>query len=102
MGSGTLTALLLGAILLAPAASLAQADAGACGDESRACEVGEGGTRPRGPAGGESALPGAGRLLFFWGRGCPHCEDARPFVDRVERDHPALRVERIEVRRNPA
>lgn len=38
-------------------------------------------------------------LEFFWGVGCPHCEDAKPFVDRLERE-PGLRVLRWEVRRN--
>jgi thiol-disulfide isomerase/thioredoxin len=40
-------------------------------------------------------------LEFFWGIGCPHCADAEPFVDRLERETPGLRVERIEVRQDP-
>ena len=41
-------------------------------------------------------------LLFFWGVGCPHCEQAKPFVNRLEAERPALAVERIEVRKDPA
>jgi len=40
-------------------------------------------------------------LLFFWGVGCPHCEEAKPFVDALAKEHPRLRVEAIEVRRDP-
>lgn len=41
-----------------------------------------------------------GMLLFFWGVGCPHCEDARPFVTKLPAEYPKLRVEAVEVRRN--
>jgi thiol-disulfide isomerase/thioredoxin len=41
-------------------------------------------------------------LLFFWGVGCPHCEEAKPFVDALEKEEPRLRVERIEVRADAA
>lgn len=37
-------------------------------------------------------------LMFFWGQGCPHCEQAKPFVERLVVERPGLRVERIEVR----
>jgi thiol-disulfide isomerase/thioredoxin len=40
-------------------------------------------------------------LLFFWGVGCPHCEEARPAIESLAREHPRLRVEPIEVRRDP-
>ncbi len=39
-------------------------------------------------------------LLFFWGVGCPHCEEARPLVDALAREEPRLRVEAIEVRQD--
>lgn len=45
--------------------------------------------------------PTAVVLVFFWGVGCPHCEEAKPFVDALEREETRLRVERIEVRRDP-
>ena len=40
-------------------------------------------------------------LLFFWGVGCPHCEEAKPFVARLPREYPRLDVESIEIRRDP-
>jgi thiol-disulfide isomerase/thioredoxin len=44
---------------------------------------------------------GGANLLFFWGTGCAHCEEARPFVERLARERPELRVHAIEVRRDP-
>lgn len=43
----------------------------------------------------------AGTLLFFWGVGCPHCEEAKPFIEQLKQEHPSLQVESIEVRRDP-
>jgi len=40
-------------------------------------------------------------LLFFWGVGCPHCEDAKPLLDAIAKEQPRLRVEAIEVRKDP-
>ena len=40
-------------------------------------------------------------LVFFWGVGCPHCEEAKPFVDTLERERPDLRVVRVESRKDP-
>lgn len=55
----------------------------------------------------ELAAPLSGRdasapvtLLFFWGVGCPHCEEARPLVDALAKENPRLRIESIEVRRD--
>src|SRR5690606_37920423 len=71
----------------------------------------------RGPAPGASALapadsgaaaaaPLAERsrvtLHFFWAVGCPHCEQAKPFLERLRRQRPGLVVEAIEVRQDPA
>lgn len=36
-------------------------------------------------------------LYFFWGEGCPHCSQAKPFLKELERKYPALRVESCEV-----
>lgn len=41
-------------------------------------------------------------LLFFWGVGCPHCEEAKPFVKKLERERPRLGVESIEVKQDRA
>lgn len=51
------------------------------------------------PASLPAALP---PLLFFWGVGCPHCEEAKPLVGELERQGGDLRIERIEVRQDPA
>jgi thiol-disulfide isomerase/thioredoxin len=42
-----------------------------------------------------------GNLLFFWGIGCPHCEQAKPFVRRLVGEFSQLRIESIEIRRDP-
>jgi thiol-disulfide isomerase/thioredoxin len=64
-------------------------------------------TGTRAPAG----TPDAGRatppparavLTFFWGVGCPHCDEAKPFVAALAREHPDLVVESVEVRRDAA
>lgn len=44
----------------------------------------------------------ATQLTFYWGVGCPHCEEASPFLEALEREQPALRVTRLEVRRDAA
>jgi thiol-disulfide isomerase/thioredoxin len=41
-------------------------------------------------------------LSFFWGVGCPHCEEARPFLEQLQRERPELRVEATEVRNDAA
>jgi hypothetical protein len=40
-------------------------------------------------------------LQYFWGVGCPHCEEAKPFVESIEKKDRDLRVERWEVRKDP-
>lgn len=46
----------------------------------------------------KTTSPGDPRVLrYFWGVGCPHCERARPVIDRLEREFPHLVVERYEV-----
>lgn len=49
----------------------------------------------------DAGVPQAATLVFFWGAGCPHCEEAKPFLDTLEKEEPRLRVERVEVRRDP-
>ncbi len=44
----------------------------------------------------------AARLEVFWGIGCPHCEAARPAVATIASENPALTVEWVEVRQDPA
>lgn len=49
------------------------------------------------------AEPRRGRLtlVFFWGEGCPHCDRAKPFVERLVRERPGMSLERVEVRKDP-
>ncbi|MBK9259851.1 MAG: thioredoxin family protein [Polyangiaceae bacterium] len=39
-------------------------------------------------------------LFFFWGIGCPHCEEAKPAVEALAKERPDLRIESIEIRQN--
>jgi hypothetical protein len=41
-------------------------------------------------------------LQFFWGVGCPHCEEAKVFLEQLKRERSPLSVEAIEVRNDPA
>ncbi|MFO0640882.1 MAG: thioredoxin family protein [Polyangiaceae bacterium] len=72
--------------------SCADASAGLCADEPG----------PMVPPSDAGARPpsAAFELVFFWGVGCPHCEEAKPFVDTLEREHPGLRVVRVESRKD--
>src|SRR5690606_54382 len=42
----------------------------------------------------------SGTLLFFWGVGCPHCEEAKPFISELPTEFSKLRIESIEVRKS--
>lgn len=48
----------------------------------------------------DGGVSGDGVVLFFWGEGCPHCEEARPVVARLAAEVAGLRVETLEVRRD--
>jgi hypothetical protein len=37
------------------------------------------------------------QIYFFWSKRCPHCLQALPFVQRLERDHPWLEVHSLEL-----
>lgn len=41
-------------------------------------------------------------MVFFWGVGCPHCERAKPALDRLAREDRSLTIERVEVRESAA
>jgi len=41
-------------------------------------------------------------MLFFWGVGCPHCERAKPFVRKLDRERADLRVSWWEVKKDEA
>jgi thiol-disulfide isomerase/thioredoxin len=36
-------------------------------------------------------------LYFFWGQGCPHCLQEKPFLDHLEKKYPGLKIRRLEV-----
>jgi thiol-disulfide isomerase/thioredoxin len=49
------------------------------------------------------ALPAAGadvEVHLFWAIGCPHCERAIEFLDRVAADNPNVRLHKLEVTRS--
>lgn len=51
------------------------------------------------------ALPAAAaqaEVHLFWGIGCPHCERAIEFVDRLAQANPGVRVHKLEVSRSRA
>ncbi|MBT0663083.1 hypothetical protein KI809_02115 [Geobacter pelophilus] len=39
-------------------------------------------------------------IYFFWGNGCPHCEEERQFLDELRRVHPYLEIWDYEVWHN--
>jgi hypothetical protein len=84
-------ALVLALALWSP--SLAEEEAPTCGP-AEVCPPPAG---EKGPPRAAAPPPG---LTVYWGVGCPHCEEARPFVERLAAE--GLRVEWIEVRRDPA
>jgi hypothetical protein len=70
---------------------------GACGaDAPPGVACGEPpGAAPEGPAASGASL------TVFWGVGCPHCEEARPFVERLAREQ-GVPVEWVEIRGDAA
>jgi thiol-disulfide isomerase/thioredoxin len=48
--------------------------------------------------GAEPALAGEPTTVyFFWGDGCPHCDEEKPFLERMEEKYSELEVEMMEV-----
>jgi thiol-disulfide isomerase/thioredoxin len=39
-------------------------------------------------------------IYFFWGKGCPHCEDERRFLEQMKGSHPSLEIRDYEVWHN--
>lgn len=54
------------------------------------------------PASAPSEPTAPGKLVFFWGHGCSHCERAKEFVARLHDRRPTLEIESVEVRDDPA
>jgi thiol-disulfide isomerase/thioredoxin len=74
-----------------PFASGCVEDAGSSAQPSTSAE-------PRAPTPGSVEQAA---LVVFWGVGCPHCEEARPFVEGLKRETPGLTVEWVEIRQDP-
>ncbi|NTV48786.1 MAG: hypothetical protein HGB32_09795 [Geobacteraceae bacterium] len=36
-------------------------------------------------------------VYFFWGKGCPHCEEEKKFLDELQRGQPSLEIREYEV-----
>lgn len=86
--------LALAALLCAAAPAPGEQAGGTCGvDEGPACT-------PSPPVSAPAAPGPAAALTFYWGVGCPRCEEAAPFLDALAREHPGLRISRVEVRRD--
>ena len=93
-------AVLAFALLAMAMAGVARAQ-GVCAPGSRGeCDTADAGVEQTAPDAAPRP-PGqrAVHLVFFWGVGCPHCEEAMPFVARLESAE-GVAVERIEVRRS--
>lgn len=39
-------------------------------------------------------------LYFFYGDGCPHCSNAKPFLERLKSEYPNLNVKSYEIYKN--
>ncbi|HSD41487.1 MAG TPA: hypothetical protein VLD36_06435 [Burkholderiales bacterium] len=52
------------------------------------------------PAPSDSASKGGVDVYLFWALGCPHCERAAAFLDRLEKEDARLRVHRLEITRD--
>ena len=39
-------------------------------------------------------------VYYFWGEGCPHCAEAKPFLERLSSGHPELEIRSYEIFKN--
>jgi thiol-disulfide isomerase/thioredoxin len=44
--------------------------------------------------------PSPATIYYFWGDGCPHCEDIRPFMDNITQKYPDANIQILEVWKN--
>jgi len=97
--SRALSYLLFGALLTLAPPRAARAEE-TCPPAGSSCAPSASPQAPGPRADAQDADQGAPRLVFYWGVGCRHCEEARPFVDSLARE--GVAVERVEVRGDPA
>lgn len=45
----------------------------------------------------QAQAPTSVYVYFFWGDGCPHCAEEKPFLQRLEQMYPSIKVENFEV-----
>ncbi|MEM7818746.1 MAG: thioredoxin family protein [Candidatus Aenigmatarchaeota archaeon] len=50
---------------------------------------------------GKVISPGKICVYFFWGQGCPHCAEEKPFLDELKKKYPNLEVYDFEVYYHP-
>ena len=36
-------------------------------------------------------------LYMYWGKSCPHCHEAMPFIDRMVRENPWIKLHKLEI-----
>jgi hypothetical protein len=80
-------------------------DQGAAGSAAAACDSPDRcSIEIAGPEEGTAVPPEPpmpGKLLFFWAKGCSHCERAGEYLERLRDRHPTLQIESVEVRDDP-
>lgn len=103
----TLTMLVLLVVAL-PVAAPAQAgpasadDTAACSPSAGTCGVDDSGAAGRAGAPSPSSPAGPRTLEYYWGERCPHCAEARPFLEALRLEQPELQLVSVEVRTDPA
>jgi hypothetical protein len=50
----------------------------------------------------QQAQKGSITMYFFWGQGCPHCEEMKSFIQEMQNTYPQLTVKSLETRNDPA
>jgi hypothetical protein len=93
------SSLLFGALLVLTMSRAAPAQE-TCAPAGSTCAPSPMPAAPEAPPSAREPEQHAPELVFYWGIGCPHCEQARPFLDSLARE--GVAVDRVEVRRDPA
>jgi thiol-disulfide isomerase/thioredoxin len=59
------------------------------------------GFSPSRPVWAQSADNGKIVIYFYWGEGCPHCAEAKPFLAELQQRYPQIELRSFEVWNNP-